>query len=106
MAQQQHANEQTQNPIEKQTKKKDSDFFTGDSDNFKALCEMSVGIKGPLQLMSLMNSSVALDNDVGMVWSKLYQVDNYTCIGTDVLVRLQCLVYDATHKEGRHPIST
>ena len=72
MAQQQQANKQAQKPIQK----KDNDFFTGDSNNSKALCEMFVGIKGPLQLMWLMNSSVALDNGVGMLWSKLYQNSN------------------------------
>ena len=49
---------------------------------------MFVGIKGPLQLMLLMNSSVALVNGVGMLWSKLYQDSNYTCIATGVLIRL------------------
>ena len=34
----------------------------------------------------MMNSSVSLNNGVGMVWGKLYQDGNYTCIATGVLV--------------------
>ena len=47
----QNYNEQTHKHKNESKKKRILIFFTGDSNNSKALCEMFVGIKGPLQLM-------------------------------------------------------